>query len=798
MYDLEIEDIERIDVLKDAAATSIYGDKAANGVIVIERKRVKNTELRVRYNFTPDYSIPDIRSMNLCNAKQKLELERLAGLYDEENGEFDMAYKKKLMDINNGVNTDWISKPLRISLSHNHALSLSGRSNSLSYRISTNFKDSYGVMKGDNRKNYGFNLYLGYFKSKRLTLNYRCSFALLSSKNSPYGDFSEYVKLNPYNPVYDEFGDYIVKYPFDPFNDNNMAAQGNPLYNATLSSFDKSKSLSITNSVDARWEISKDLIATSQISYNSRFSQADNYISPDDSDYIDRYSLKDRGKYTANSSNGYNISAKAGLSYRILFCEGSAIRINVGGELNKNKSNSHTSIGTGFKKDWMSDLSFALASDATGTESISSSVGVYGSVNMSYKHRYNVDFNCRTSGSSKYGKENKWGPFYSGGFSWNLHKEPFLNNDWLNLLRLRVSTGYTGSSNFDPYQAMTVYKYEDDLMQYTGIGAIPQKMGNPELKWQRTLNNNYGLNASILNNRFSFSIDYYIQETKDVIMSVTVPPSMGTETVKVNYGEIENSGYDLSLSGQIINNRDVYWSLSVTGSHVMDKLKKLSPELLKQNLDKDSNIQDNPNLLLIEGGSQYDIYGVRSAGIDPATGKEIYIDKNGNYVFEYNILDKVALGNTNPTLRGSINSGFRYKNFSINVTAGYTFGSDKYNMTLAKKVEDIDPYQNVDERAFTDRWKNPGDLKRFLGLQTGMVDENRHTSRFVEKYNELYLSNINFAYEFKPEFLKKWGIKRLRIGYGMSDVVRFSSMRYERGTSYPFCRRFNITIKPTF
>lgn len=798
LYDLDIEDIERIDILKDAAATSIYGDKASNGVIVIARKRVKNSELRVKYNFTPDYSIPDIRSLNLCNARQKLELERLSGLYDSESGKLEMAYRQKLANVNNGVDTDWASKPLRVSFSHNHSLSLSGRSNALSYRISTNFKDSYGVMKGDNRKNYGFSLYLGYFKSKKLTLNYRCSFSLLQSKNSPYGDFSQYVKLNPYNPVYDDFGDYVKEYEFDPFDPSNTKSQGNPLYNASLSSFDKSKSLSISNSIDARWEISKDLIATSKITYNYRFSSSDKYVSPDHSDYINMGSLNSRGRYTASSSNGSSYNIRVGLNYRILFNEGSAIRINAGGEIQENTTDSHSTIGKGFKKDWMSALKFAQISESSGIENINSSVGVYGALNMTYKHRYNLDLTCRTSGSSKYGKENKWGPFWSGGVSWNLHKEPIFEADWLEKFKLRVSSGYTGSSNFNPYQSMTVYKYEESYDQYTGIGAIPMGMGNPDLKWQRTLKTNYGLNAAFFRNRFSFSFDYFVDKTEDVIMSVSVPPSIGVKSVRVNYGEIENRGYDLSLSTQLINTKNTYWSLTVNGSHVIDKLNKISEDILRQNSDKNSNMQEDPNLLLIEGGSQYDIFGVRSAGIDPATGDEVFIDKDGNYTFKYNYLDKVAIGNTNPTLRGSMNSGFRYKNFSINVTASYTFGGDKYNTTLRNKIEKINPFENVDERAFTQRWKEPGDHTRFLGLRSYVRDEQQHTSRFVERYNEFQISNINFAYECKPKFLKKWGIKRLRIGYGMSDVARFSSMRYERGTSYPYCRRFNISIKPTF
>ncbi len=799
LYDLDLEDIDRIDVLKDAAATSIYGDEASNGVIVVTRKRAKDKKLRVRYRFTPDYSIPDIRSINLTNAKQKLELERLAGLYDKPNGELDIAYRNKLMRVNNGVNTDWISKPLRVSFSHNHSISLTGRANLLSYRISANLKDAYGVMKGDNRRNGSMNFFVGYYsKSEKLRINFRSGFSLLNAKKTPYGDFAQYTILNPYEPVRDEFGDYIPIYYFNPYSTANIQI-GNPLYNASLSSFNKQKSMSITNSLNARWEIGQDLIITSQLNYKPSFYQADKYISPDNSSFLKNIKPEEKGSYNAVSRNGYSISGKLGVNYRILFDKKTAIRFNAGAEFRKRSSNSTTAQGEGFKKDWMSDLRFALNTRATGYEIKNSSVGFYGSANFSYKQKYNLDLNIRTSGSSKYGSNNQWGPFWSGGVSWNLHKEPFLNFDWLTNCKIRVSTGYTGSSNFNPYQAITVYQYLDKYVQYTGIGAVPKSMGNPNLKWQRTLNTNYGFSISLFENKYSLGFDYYVQNTKDVIMSLSFPPSTGTKSVKVNYGEILNQGYDIHLSAKLIDTKDFFWSVSLSGSHVNDRLEKLSEDVISKNIEflKDLN-NKKPKSLLIEGGSQYDIYGVRSAGIDPATGKEIYIDNNGNYTFDYDVDYICALGNTNPKLRGSISSGFRYKNFSVNITSQYSFGGDKYNSTIYEKVENINPYQNVDERAFTQRWKKPGDLKRFLGIQQGTKAFNRQTSRFVERFNEWYISNINFAYVFRPKFLKKIGVKKLRISYGMTDVLRLSTMKYERGTSYPYARRFNISIKPTF
>ena len=234
---MDIYDIGQVTVLKDASAAVLYGDKAASGVILVERTKVTESKPRLSYNFTPNFSYPDLTSLRLCNAEQKLELERLAGLYDEVNGSLDPAYYYKLDNIRRGVYTDWPSKPLRWAFSHNHSVTLTGRGNGIEYRASGSFRDAYGVMKGDNRRNYGANFSFAYHLTDKLTFNYRFAFTMTDSKASPYGDFGKYTRLNPYNPVYDEYGEYIKLYYFDPYlsNANDSRNQGNPLYDATLS-----------------------------------------------------------------------------------------------------------------------------------------------------------------------------------------------------------------------------------------------------------------------------------------------------------------------------------------------------------------------------------------------------------------------------------------------------------------------------------------------------------------------------------------------------------------------------------
>ncbi len=214
--DIDIFDIERVDVLKDASATVLYGERASNGVILIERTRIKEAKARVKYNFVPNFSFPDLRSLRLCNAEEKLELERIAGLYNTVDGSLDPAYALKLENVRRGVNTDWPSKPLRTAFTHTHSIHITGKGGGLDYKASGRFSDIYGVMKGDYRKVYGTNFKLGYHPSKSLTLNYNFSFSMTENKLSPYGRFSQYTKLNPYENIYDAEGKFIKNFYFNP------------------------------------------------------------------------------------------------------------------------------------------------------------------------------------------------------------------------------------------------------------------------------------------------------------------------------------------------------------------------------------------------------------------------------------------------------------------------------------------------------------------------------------------------------------------------------------------------------
>lgn len=802
LYDMDINDIERVDILKDASATALYGENAANGVIVIERKRVSQSPVRIRYTFTPEASFADLSSYDYCDAAQKLELERLAGLYKSTTGSLDKSYYEKLALVNSGVNTDWMSKPVRNSFSHSHSLSISGRGSGLDYNVNANYQDTEGVMKDDGRKRYGMNIYLSYTAVKDLIVTLRASHDQLNTNASKYGSFSNYLACNPYDSPYDEYGNLrsSLSYNID-----------NPLYEASLSSFNKSQTRTQQISLDLRYNILPTFFVTAQGSYSTSRGTSDAFTSPDSHEF-ETVAIKQKGRYVLDNTSADQWAGKIVANYIHNFeKDGTMLTLNLGGEIKKNKSTASSLVGTGFLSDNQNDMAYATAypngGQPSGSEDLSTSLGGFLAANFMWKNRYVVDGSYRVSGSSKFGSDHRYAPFWSVGAGWNLHNEKFIKKlGWVNTLRLRGSYGYTGSVKFSSYQAVTTYKYNSDFLGYTGVGAIPIGMANPDLKWQTTKKFNVGITSSFLGDRLNVNLDVYNEKTIDMLIDRSLPPSSGTTSVKANLGSQTSNGIEFSVWGKIIRTKDWEWTLSVNGLHSKTTINNISEAMKRMNEQNATGYTDgsvsvassSPLFQYREGESPTAIYAVRSAGIDPATGREIFIKQDGSYTYTYDTKDQVACGDTNPVMQGSLSSMLQYKNFSLTASFQYRFGGKMYNSTRALKVENINPRQNCDVRAFTDRWTKPGDVKPYIDIANATGNTSVYTDRFVEKDNELWLSSLYLQYNVPVTFLRKIHVQKLYVGIGTEDLFRITSAKYERGTSYPYSRSVNMSASLTF
>lgn len=807
LYDLNMNEIESVNVLKDASAAALYGSRAANGVIVITRKKSTEGRMSVAYSFTGDFQFPDLSDYKLLNPMEKLEYERLAGLYtapspDAMNsltGEFtqyelDRLYNERFRAVRSGVNSDWLAQPVRNAFSQDHSLRLYGGAQNLRYEFNARFANTEGVMKGDLRRRINVGFYLDYYINNKFLFSNRSTYSDVRTKGTPFGSFSQYAQMNPYDLMYNPDGTVNTNLAWDI---------NNPLYEATLGSFNKTKAGTFTNTTNLRWDITEEFRLTGQFSVTTSTSGSDYFVSPNSLTFKNETDPTKKGAYTLTNGESVSLNGNAIASYNRQFADRSLVSATAGWEINYSSSNTATTLAEGFFNDnlWYigNAAGFMSNQKPVGSQFKATDVGFFLNGTYMFRNRYMVDGVYRTTGSSRFGSNNPWGTFWSAGIGWNMHNEVWLREvTWMERLKLRANAGYTGKVSFSPFQAMTMYQYSNDYEYKWGIGALPITIGNPDLSWERTLKYNAGLDLTLFNTRFNLALDFYLENTKDLLLDQSKAPSTGITSAKQNIGEIQNKGFEFQMDGFVIRNRNLYWQLGVAGYSNRNKILKINSALEELNKQNQENqyMFDTPLAQYAAGESTTAIKVVRSGGIDPATGQEVFIKLNGERTFIYDPADKYNAGDTQPKFSGSFRSSVNWKGWNLSVYFDYTLGGYIYNFTRATKVEGLNPIYNADQRVFSDRWKQPGDVALYRDIADSSAP--RMTDRFVEKENTLNLTSINFGYEFPREICSKFYANSLWIGINVKDIVRFSTVKIERGTVYPYSRGFELNLNVTF
>jgi TonB-linked SusC/RagA family outer membrane protein len=816
VYDLDVNRIETVTLLKDAAATAVYGSRAANGVLVITSKSPKEGKLQLYYNYDLTVTGPDLTNYKVLNATEKLEYERLAGLYTangaQSQDDLDVIYYNKKRNVVSGVNTYWLSQPLTTTFGNKHSLSLEGGSSSIRYGVDLRYQTSPGVMKGSSRNRYGFAVNLSYNPGKTFIFKNALSIDQVKSKESPYGSFSDYVKMNPYYPKTDSLGH--IQQKIDSWVNRNTSDASlqteivlNPLYESTLSSFKKTSYLEFTDAFSAEWNIVSGLRLRALASLTKRKTDYDDFVSPLSNQfyYYTTDKLSTRGKYTYESGDETTLDGNITLTFNKQL-RNHFFNVALGANVRTNTSDSKSFTVVGFTNDRFTNIDFASGYDKNSTPSGSYTqerlAGSFLTLNYSLKNKYLLDFTGRADGSSKFGTENKVAPFWAAGIGWNIHKEDWLDRTFISQLKVRASTGMTGSVSFPAYMSKTMYTYYGSSWYSTGVGAVVNNYGNESLKWQKTRNYDLGLDLGLFNDRIVISPRYYYKLTSGLISDIVLPPSTGFSSYTDNLGDMENRGYELNLKYALVKNKT--WLVNLTASLVSNtnKIVKISNALTEYNKKADDaqvtdEYKSTPLLRFKEGESLNTIYTVRSLGIDPENGKELFLKKDGvTTTYDWSVKDIVAVGDETPKAEGFWGTSITFKGLMLSASFYYHFGGQTYNQTLVDRVENADPRYNVDRRVLEQRWKKPGDHVFFKNI----ADQGTTftSSRFVQHDNIMELRSLYLSYDFNKSVYSRVKMKNLRLAFTMNDVWRWSSIDIERGIDYPFARSFNFSLQTSF
>ena len=805
IYDLDIERIETYTILKDAAATAMYGSRAANGVVVITTKPLPAGRLNVTYSGNFTINAPDLSSYNLMNAREKLEAERLAGYYDTDDPSQIATklkeYNGKLQNIERGIETDWLALPLRTSFGHKHSIGIAGASDAFRYGLDLMYDDQEGVMKGQNRKKMSAALNLQY-QYKGLTFRNQMTTTLVNSQESPYGTFSDYVRMNPYDTYLDENGNIGM----------NMATwhsgspYRNPMYDATLGSFDKGKRHEFYDQFDIRYYLNKKINFKANVALGYIVSDSDKFTDPAAAKF---QSTEKKGQLTTSrqKQSTYDISLNGYYNDQI---GRHNINFVVGLNIREEKTDYEGFTYSGFPEGGFSAPGYAKDIDTKSyLEGKNRLFGALAVLNYSYNDVIFADLSGRIDGSSQFGSNKRFAPFFSTGAGVNVHNLKFFkeNTPWLTQFKLRGTYGMTGKVSFPSYAAQNKYEMFTDWQYPTGDGVQIMYLGNPNLKWERTLQTDLGFEFEILKGLFYAKYNYYIKDTHDNIADMFIPTSSGFTSYKENIGRMENRGHEIKLQSRVVNTRNTIINLIFNGASNKGKLKKISNSLRayndRVNEHYNSNqggndVQSTPLLRYVEGGSLTGIYAMRSLGIDPATGKELYMRRDGSTTFKWDPAENVLIGDTEPSMSGSFGLSAYWKGFTLDTYFMYEWGGQRYNQTLRTTIEMADILNsNCDRRVLSDRWIKPGDIARFRDIKD-YNSVTRPTSRLVQNYSYLNMSSLSVGYEFKRDMIRKLGLYRLKLQFNCRDLFTASSIQVERGLSSPYARAFTLSVNASF
>ena len=813
VMDLNQNDIENITILKDASATSLYGSPGANGVIVITTTLANAGSLTVSYEGRLNLQIPDFSTYdNLMTASEKFETEKLYGVWNNLNSylssgqKMEDAYKELEAAIADGVNYDWLKVPTRTGVGQNHVLRFMGSQENWNYMLSLAYDDTQGAMKKSDRKNFNGTMQLGYHKNK---WNVRQSLAvgINKSQDSPYGQFYYYVQMNRYWEPYDENGK-PVDYFYHPL--STYGPIDNPLYDYAVGKWNKTKYTNLRSNTIIDFTFSENLKASATLGLNRKSKTSDTFTPPEHKYFQYVTEIEKKGSFARRESEETMWQVRLALNYNNIFSEKHMVTLGVSAELSETISDDVDWSATGYISSNVShpgmSMSYPSTGGTSGSESTVRRASLIASANYYYDQRYFVDLSINYNGASSFGENNRFQYFYSLGAGWVVSNETFVKEHlpFINELRFRYSFGVTGNMFVSPEKSLEVFNRNSSSTYLGGIAWTLSQFANSDLEQQNTYQHNAGLDVGLFNSRVSISLNYYNFLTNNTLTDMNLPISHGFDRVAGNVGKIRNEGLDGNVRVGLYRNTEkkIDWTLNASFSKRKNVVVKLSEGFKERISMHNKGMSTNTDLVRYqEGRSLEAIYGLRTVGVDPTSGQRVFLKKDGlTTTLEQNADDLVYLGDRQPKLNGTFSTSFFYGGFNMTIGFGVKWGGKSVNQTEMTKGENASLTYNLDRRMTKYSWKQVGDQARYKNkygdygnLSTYICDA------FIHKDNVFSCNNINLSYTFSQDWFKRaTRLQSLSISASLSDIFYFSTIKRERGTSYPFSINPNFSISCTF
>ena len=758
---LNPNDIESLSILKDASATSLYGSRAANGVILVTTKSGQPGVTTFVIRSQVGLSSRTSDRFEMMTAQEKLRYERQLGVGTGAN----MTQGQ----INSwSTNTDWADELLGDGLTQSYELSASGGSNQTRFFLSGNLFDQEGLVYGSRYKRYSGRLNMSHRISDRLnigvnlTAGYSTEDIVRADRNILNPFFVAYM-YNPHQAPFNDDGSYNTN--FDAGLNIYDQIDNNPRYDQNLKS---------VASAFLEYEYSPNLVFRSQIGgdFNENLEYQYNYPESLLSQLLGGGGFRRDAFYRSFTSLMTNT-----IRYTNEFGQRHRINALGGLEIQKNNFKWFSAQAQGFTNSLIDAMNTAPEPDGVaGNLSEWAILSFFSQLSYGFDNKYFADVSFRRDGTSRFGEENRFGNFWAAGLAWNMEREAFMQNlDAVYLLKLRLNTGTSGNFNIGNYAWRGLYgfgSYNDRATSY------PATLGNPGLTWESNFSMGAGLDFALFENRLNGTFDVYQRKTTDLLLATQLSRTSGFSSRVENIGEMLNRGFEASLGGELYRSTD--WLASLSASFSTNK-----NEVLKLYEGQDINV--GWNNIIREGEPIFNYFMVEYAGVHPATGEPLYLDVDGNITNQYSEDNARLLTGKTPSPRyfGSLKGNFVWKDLELLVDFYYSYGNYVYNhvsyFTLSDGADAAN--SNKNKRLLYDQWMKPGDItdipKQVFGSQQ------RLSTRYLEDASYLRLRNLTLAYRLPDNLVRRARLNNVRVyvqGQNLFTVTAFTGFDPEIGS----------------
>lgn len=801
LSDISTNDIESIEILKDASSAAIYGSRGSNGVVLITTKRGKAGKSRVEVGFFTGMQKPTGK-MDFMNAQEYVEFTRQAavggGKYDFRNGLSGYSTEQDAIDDylafaesrlrrysagNNDyqtykVNTDWQEEAFQRAPISQYDLSFSGGNDKTTFYMGGQFLDQAGIVRGNNYKRYNTRLNVDHKFNTWINLGMNLSFARsLNDRIADDNAFStplQIVALSPITPIIDPrtgrlSGASDPNRPDNPGGPNtNYPVYYNPLLSTEGAYLNTTVNRTIGN-IYGQVQLFKGLTFRSELGMDNLNQNEDGYYGP----ITERNTSYPKGGGFATSDQVLNITTNNFFRYNTVIKNIHDLDAVVGTSYQDQRLFSSSATAEAFPSTAYKKLaSAATKSDASSTETRFAFLSYFARANYKLNDKYLLALSGRFDGSSRFGRNSRWGFFPAASAGWIISEENFLKNSkTISFAKIKASYGLTGNAEIGNFASLGLFTGD---AAYAGIpGQHPTQLANPDLKWESTTSVDVGFEMGFLNNRISFEVDWYKRNTKDLLLNVEVPGTTGFRTQIDNIGKLENKGIELTINSDNISTKNFRWSTSINFSANRNKITDLAGQEL--GLGNQNRARE---------GQPLGVFVAREfAGADPNTGDALYVrntlktdgTRDRTTTADYNEAEDVVIGNPNPDFIYGIRNTINFKGFDLELMVQGVQGNEIYlagGQYMSASGSNGFDNQTRDQLA---AWKKPGDITSVPEARQFLANGTDPSSRYLSDGSYLRVKTLMLGYTLPKNLLSRVKLERARIYVRAQNLFTFTN-----------------------